>query len=373
MRNRICFVTTGDIKNIATAKRALGLANPLVELGWNVSILMEDTEENRHRVQMECCGKVTVCYFPHCSALQELKEKNKLISKIQPDFVYLCAFVVRNIVKASKSTIIITEHSELPSLATSRKKVFKVLLYYFEEFFSIFYSDGILNASKYLQKTFTRRARYLFNGKKKMLYFPYAYSSEMLPTKVEPIEDLSVEVDKESICFTYLGSLSKAYGTIKLLKAFHLLLEKHKNARLLLLGKGDEFVRITEYVKKYNLDKYVLVSGYVAEEDIPKYFSITDYFVMPMNDTIQDKARCPSKLYMYLPYKKPIITCRIGEPYEVLKENGLYYSVGDENSLFTIMKEACVKGRKEVNINPLLHEWKSRAIEFNNWINKYFR
>ena len=42
----ICFVTTGDIKDIATAKRALGLANPLTELGWQVSIIMEDTEEN---------------------------------------------------------------------------------------------------------------------------------------------------------------------------------------------------------------------------------------------------------------------------------------------------------------------------------------
>lgn len=49
---KICSITTGDIKNIATAKRALGLANPLVDLGWDVSILMEDTEENRHRVSM---------------------------------------------------------------------------------------------------------------------------------------------------------------------------------------------------------------------------------------------------------------------------------------------------------------------------------
>ena len=47
MNKKICFVTTGDIKNIATAKRALGMADPLVELGWEVSILMEDTEENK--------------------------------------------------------------------------------------------------------------------------------------------------------------------------------------------------------------------------------------------------------------------------------------------------------------------------------------
>lgn len=51
----ICFITTGDIKNIATSKRALGLANPLVDLGYDVSILMEDTTENRKRVSLLRC------------------------------------------------------------------------------------------------------------------------------------------------------------------------------------------------------------------------------------------------------------------------------------------------------------------------------
>lgn len=48
---KICFITTGDIKNIATAKRALGLANPLADLGWEVSIIMENCEENKHRTK----------------------------------------------------------------------------------------------------------------------------------------------------------------------------------------------------------------------------------------------------------------------------------------------------------------------------------
>ena len=85
---KICFITTGDIKNIATAKRALGMANPLIDLGWDVSILMEDTEENRHRVSMECSDKVKVYYFPHCSAFQEIKAKNKLIKEIQTLYIY---------------------------------------------------------------------------------------------------------------------------------------------------------------------------------------------------------------------------------------------------------------------------------------------
>ena len=62
---KICFVTTGDIKTIATAKRALGLANPLTDLGWQVSIIMEDRKENRHRCNLECDNRVNIYYYKH--------------------------------------------------------------------------------------------------------------------------------------------------------------------------------------------------------------------------------------------------------------------------------------------------------------------
>ena len=126
---KICFITTGDIKNIATAKRALGMANPLVDLGWNVSILMEDTEENRHRVSMECSNKVKVYYFPHCSAFQEIKAKNKLIKEIDPDFIYICAFVTRNTVGIGHRCKKLVEHSELQSCIPYMKGLRKIHCY----------------------------------------------------------------------------------------------------------------------------------------------------------------------------------------------------------------------------------------------------
>ena len=111
---------------------------------------------------------------------------------------------------------------------------------------------------------------------------------------------------------------------------------------------------------------------FVKEEDIPAYFTLADAFISPMNDTVQDWARCPSKLYMYLPYKKPIITCKIGEPYEVLKENGYYYTPGSEMSLSQSIMRLCQSGEWHLNINPLNHEWRTRTIEFNKWFQQYF-
>ena len=69
MQPTICFVTTGDISINATAKRALGMAAPLVQRGWAVTILLEDTTENRHRAEIECAGAANVIFFTQHSAL----------------------------------------------------------------------------------------------------------------------------------------------------------------------------------------------------------------------------------------------------------------------------------------------------------------
>lgn len=101
MLKRICFVTTGDIKNNAAAKRALGMATPLSDIGWKVYIIMEDSKENRHRVSLECDGRIRVFYYPSSSVLKEVIMKKRILAKIKPDYIYLCAFVFRNIVPLS--------------------------------------------------------------------------------------------------------------------------------------------------------------------------------------------------------------------------------------------------------------------------------
>ena len=73
---KICFITTGDIKNIATAKRALGLANPLADLGWEVSIIMENCEEHRKLLQLpEYVFPVVMLVFGWPTMQQKQRQK----------------------------------------------------------------------------------------------------------------------------------------------------------------------------------------------------------------------------------------------------------------------------------------------------------
>lgn len=391
----ICFITTGDIKSIATAKRALGLANPLTELGWQVSIIMENTEENKKRVALECNEKkVSVFYYSKCNVYNEIKVKNQIIKKISPDYIYVCAFVARNIVGLFNRNIKkLVEHSELVnSFRLGKRKILGYLL----ETFSIVYADRLLYASKYLQNYYTS----YFLGKifkKPGLYFPYAYTENICTyADSESIKQFKERLhirDDEQV-FVFLGSIAVNFGAYLMTDAIKEISAEGKyKVRLFLLGEGKVFKQLKKYIMNDPVLKNVIgLPGYIPEEEISLYFSIANAFILPMNDTIQDWARCPSKLYMYLPYKKPIITCKIGEPYEVLKNSGVYYDCGTATecsemllsaikggnikyvkealpSMINAIKSVC-NGNSNFIDNSKAHTWKQRALELHNWLNK---
>ena len=73
---------------------------------------------------------------------------------------------------------------------------------------------------------------------------------------------------------------------------------------------------------------------------------------------------------MYLPYRKPIVTAKIGEPYEVLKDAGIYYQPGSIRSLTEALRKAI--DVKSINIDATCHEWSARASLLNAWIENSF-
>lgn len=365
---KICFVTTGDILDIATSKRALGMANHLSDLGWLVSLLLEDSNENKKRVKLECNAYIKVHYYSKSNAINEFVQKNRIIKNIQPDFIYICAFVFRNIIIGSGKKLV--EHSELQS-GMAENKAYRKLKPLFFEHLSLFYSDGILYASRYLEKEFQKRLSISKKSKTPQLYFPYAYSPELLFSTKN--SDKSVKTnEKNKRIFVYLGSLVENYGLFTMIKAFEIIQLKGIKVTLLLLGEGPDADKANKYIQDHNLSDTIQMPGYIAEEEIKDYFDQADAFISPMNNTTQDWARCPSKVYMYLPYRKPIVTCKIGEPFEVLGNNGYYYENGDAGSMADVCLGIITEECKASIVNPDLHTWKTRSIEFDNWVKQSF-
>ncbi|MBN7816353.1 glycosyltransferase [Algoriphagus pacificus] len=366
---KICFVTTGDIKNIATLKRALGMANPLSKLNWDVHIILENTEENVSRAAVECNSDVKLHYFDKSNLINELRSKNSIVQRIKPDFIYVCAFVPRNFVLKNSGAKILIEHSELQSGISDIKGLKKVFSYCLE-FYSLVYSDALICASKFLVDYFRKISVFKLRNIP-IFYHPYAFS--YLLSKDVKLNDIKTDILALSnkFNFTFLGTITKNYGSNLMLEASKLLVDRGLEFRLLLLGKGRHYNEAIEFVKNNKLENFVFLPGFVKEEDISQYFSISDSFLSPMNDTIQDWARCPSKLYMYLPYRKSIVTCKIGEPYIVLKDKGVYYDAGSSVSLANTM-ENVLTSKINKTIDPDLHSWDYRTKEFDQWIKLTF-
>lgn len=369
--SKICFVTTGDIKNIATAKRALGLANPLSELGWDVSIIMEDTEENHHRCEMECGSKVKLYYYPHDDFRRERKRKDDFIQEIDPDYLYICAFVTRNIVGVGHRSKKLVEHCELQTGIPDIKGL-KRLITYGYEYYSMIYADGLLNASVYLLNLYKKRARKIFRRNLPMLYYPYAFNQDTIQIKQIDYTNEKYKRFENKVNFVFLGSVTRNYGVFTILEAVKEVRSQYQDFQMLILGRGRHFEDALKYVSENGLSDFVYMPGFIAEEEISDYFSLAAAFVSPMNDTVQDWARCPSKLYLYLPYQKPVITCKIGEPFEVLKDEGNYYMTGNSHSMAQQMMEIIHTGKDKIKINPEEYTWTTRAGELNDWIEKTF-
>lgn len=370
---KICFITLGDIKFIATMKRAIGMADPLLLLGWEVAIIAQDSEENRKRIAMECSDAVQVYYYPEGTAAEEVRIKTALVNEIAPDYILFCSFSFRNRVLKNKlklkSTILI-EHSELPSGIPDNKGLRRYAMLALE-YWSVLYADGLLCASKYLCGTYVKRAAQLFRKQLPVHYSPYAFNNEVVESPRVRYHELK-EVYKGKTLLIYMGTLTRNYGLFTMLQAMEIIGRERSDVHLLLLGRGRHQDEAKDYVKEKGLSMQVQFLGYTAEEELSSYFAAADAFISPLNDTVQDWARCPSKIYMYIPFDKPVFTGKIGEPLEIFGKEGYYFDNHAPASLAGLISQLASGGLKPVSVDKGAHSWEKRAADFTEWINSNY-
>jgi len=365
---RICFVTTGDLMTIATGKRATGMAGPLAALGHDVSIIMQDTPTNRERLALECPGAQALL-FPGGPALAEVRRKRALLRQARPDVVYTCSFGVRNRVTplvGRRLPVRLVEHSELrsgiPDLSARQRRVERAL-----EWAAALSFDGQICASRYLEQEFGRMM-HRAHRPRPLLYLPYAYHEEVLQPPTLDMSALRARYAGRRVVL-YMGTLTENYGLFQMLEAARSLRQTRPDFVLLLLGRGRHADRAAEFVTTHHLADCVELLGYVPETELAAHFQLASVFLLPLLDTVQDWARCPSKLFMYLPFEKPIVTCPVGEAREHLGDDGFYFAPGDVLGLTAQIGRALAVGehwRPRRDYHE--HSWQRRAVAFADWV-----
>ena len=134
----------------------------------------------------------------------------------------------------------------------------------------------------------------------------------------------------------YVGSLSSPSHPLDLLlEAFARLLLARSDARLLIVGGGEDYQAIRRRVQDMGLAGCAVMTGRVNPDKVPNYYLIGDVVVDPVHDDAVACARSPLKLFEAMALGVPVVTADVGDRREHLGGNqaGLTVRPGSSQAL----------------------------------------
>lgn len=168
--------------------------------------------------------------------------------------------------------------------------------------------------------------------------------------KKENLDTLTQAFMEEAQCIVYTGRFAQAKGINNLLKAYSILVKKHDNVKLILVGDGELRGKIQALIDELYLNGKVMLLGF---QDNPfKYIAAADLFVLP-----SFYEGFPNVLVEAMACGTPVIAadCPSG-PAEILKGNTEYgYEITEYGGLIPAFDEKSSSwDANDINDNHLL-------------------
>ena len=195
------------------------------------------------------------------------KLKN-LINKKKPDFLIIHLMTVLPIFLTlffKNNTKIILRISGLPKLNFLRYFLWKI------------FSKKIYKVSCPTTKTYNYLLKKKIFDEKKLhvLYDPAILLKNYAKKKFEKIKDLNFNNKKFIVG---IGRLTKQKNFALLISAFNEILKKYPNYLLIILGDGEEKLKLIKLIKDFNIENKVHLIGH--QENVYKYLINADCFVL---------------------------------------------------------------------------------------------
>ncbi|MEA2212394.1 MAG: hypothetical protein QOF83_2342, partial [Solirubrobacteraceae bacterium] len=119
------------------------------------------------------------------------------------------------------------------------------------------------------------------------------------------------------VCF--VGLFYPWHGVRFLAEAFGLLHGDRRDARLLLVGDGEELPSVRAILERHGALESSHLTGLVARAEAPRYMAAADVLVSPHAD-VHRFIGSPIKLFEYMAAGKPIVATRVGQIPEIIAE-----------------------------------------------------
>ena len=363
-----CFITTSVLSKHATLKRACGMAPVLCSTGHVVTVVIQDHPDSRLYALQH--PEVEWVFFPQLSVLKERSWKRRFLDKRVFDVVIYNALGWRNSVRGKNTPVLsLMEHCELES-ANRNISIFRRLAMYVLEWWCIWAFNGQIGASRYLVDLLNRRC-FCLGWRRLIVWAPYGVDASIAisPSKVNGTSNTGP--DKKLIL--HVGTVADEYGASFMIEGLASLKMIRDDWRAVFVGHGPALDACREKIKAMDLEKFVDMPGFVPEADLRVLLSQASVFLSHLNNTEQDWARCPSKVYYYMAKGRPVVTTTVGENRVALGESGFYYDADSPASFSVATSRALDAGPNWCPAySPENVTWEYRTAELLRVINPLF-
>ena len=138
------------------------------------------------------------------------------------------------------------------------------------------WADGIIANSMATKKALLRNTPWLSPAKIKVIY--NGIDPKRFFKKSNSLRD-KLDVSPDDFVFGFAGQLDERKGISTLLAAFHQVIKKKSNVKLLLAGEGMLRNVVEDYIEKHQLNGLIYVLGF--QDDIPQFMANINALVLP--------------------------------------------------------------------------------------------
>lgn len=159
---------------------------------------------------------------------------------------------------------------------------------------------------------------------------------------------------RESPVVLYVGAMSiVSHGVDLLLEAFAHVRQIMPNARLLMVGDGDDRAALQQRAEKLGVADGTIWTGRLPHSEALACYSLATCSVDPVFDWPAMRARSPLKIVESLACGVPVVTGDVGDRREMVGPAGVIVAAGDGNALATGIMRVLRSDRAEAHLRAI--------------------
>lgn len=212
-------------------------------------------------------------------------------------------------------------------------------------------ADGYIFATKGMKDFFEKMYPGVRNSRSIIL--PYLVSDKIADSKVDAslLKEIRQQygLTKDHFVILFAGGFKKTGGMTDLIEAVDILVKKHSNIRLLMIGDGPVLEECQQMVKRKLLNDMVYFVGRTKYEQLRTYQEAADLLVCPDKQNVYSQLIIHVKYFDALFTGKVVINGSFPSVIEVNPEDKLSVSFEPSN-IFDLAEKIdyCMKNQKEL-------------------------